>query len=217
MPKKLSTNPKADAARERKADKKKEEKERSDKATDDAKWQDNDVFNAKKSQRKDEKEQKRLAMLQRKQEAKSMLEQEESTQPGKSAVSGASAKVTRAHIAEEKQRQASSQKKKEKPKEAEDEIFTEGNPNREMAELLAKSGAIEARNVEEAISVLSIGGSASADKHPEKRMKAAYTAFEAERLPQLKAENPNFRLSQLKQMLRKEWLKSPDNPMNQMS
>ena len=52
MPKKLSTNPKADAARERKADKKKEEKERSDKATDDAKWQDNDVFNAKKSQRK---------------------------------------------------------------------------------------------------------------------------------------------------------------------
>ena len=53
------------------------------------------------------------------------------------------------------------------------------------------------------------------DKHPEKRMKAAYEAFEKERLPQLKAEYNNLRLSQLKQMLRKEWMKSPDNPMNQ--
>ena len=54
----------------------------------------------------------------------------------------------------------------------------------------------------------------SVDKHPEKRMKAAYEDFENERLPQLKAENPSMRLSQLKQMLRKEWQKSPDNPLN---
>ena len=54
----------------------------------------------------------------------------------------------------------------------------------------------------------------SVDKHPEKRMKAAYEEFESVRLPQLKAENPNLRLSQLKQMLRKEWMKSPDNPLN---
>ena len=53
------------------------------------------------------------------------------------------------------------------------------------------------------------------DMHPEKRMKAAYEEFEKERLPQLKAENGNLRLSQLKQMLRKEWMKSPMNPFNQ--
>ncbi len=53
------------------------------------------------------------------------------------------------------------------------------------------------------------------DKHPEKRMKAAYDQFEKDRLPELKAENPNMRLSQLKQMLRKEWLKHPSNPFNQ--
>lgn len=53
------------------------------------------------------------------------------------------------------------------------------------------------------------------DKHPEKRMKAAYTAFEEITMPQLKAENPTLRLSQLKQLLRKEWLKSPQNPLNQ--
>lgn len=45
-------------------------------------------------------------------------------------------------------------------------------------------------------------------------MKAAYTEFEERELPRLKAENPNLRLSQLKQMLRKEWQKSPDNPLN---
>ena len=34
-------------------------------------------------------------------------------------------------------------------------------------------------------------------------------------MPRLKAENPNMRLSQLKQMLKKDWMKSPENPMNQ--
>ena len=53
------------------------------------------------------------------------------------------------------------------------------------------------------------------DKHPEKRMKAAYLAYEEVNLPRLKAENPNLRLSQLKQMLKKDWNKSPENPLNQ--
>ena len=75
--------------------------------------------------------------------------------------------------------------------------------------------AHSARNVEEAIQVLDAGASPTADKHPEKRLKSAYTAFEEIRLPQLKAEHPTLRLSQLKQMLRKEWLKAPENPLNQ--
>lgn len=53
------------------------------------------------------------------------------------------------------------------------------------------------------------------DRHPERRMKAAFTAFEEVNLPRLKQENPNMRLSQLKQLLKKEWMKSPENPMNQ--
>lgn len=48
----------------------------------------------------------------------------------------------------------------------------------------------------------------------EKRMKAAFEDFESLRLPQLKLENPSMRLSQLKQLLRKEWQKHPDNPLN---
>lgn len=46
-------------------------------------------------------------------------------------------------------------------------------------------------------------------------MKAAYLAFEERRLPEIKTEYPNMRLSQWKQILKKEWLKSPENPLNQ--
>lgn len=52
------------------------------------------------------------------------------------------------------------------------------------------------------------------DLHPEKRMKAAFTAYEERRLKELKIEKPSLRLSQLKQMIFKEWQKSPENPLN---
>jgi hypothetical protein len=53
------------------------------------------------------------------------------------------------------------------------------------------------------------------ERHPERRMKSAYLAFEQRMMPILKQENPTLRLSQLNQLLQKEWKKSPDNPMNQ--
>lgn len=89
----------------------------------------------------------------------------------------------------------------------------EENPNQQMAALMAAEGAVEARSVEDAIAVLNVSGT-PVDRHPEKRMKAAYSAFEERELPRLKQENPNMRLSQLKQLLKKDWMKSPENPMN---
>lgn len=53
------------------------------------------------------------------------------------------------------------------------------------------------------------------DRHPERRMKAAFAAYEETNMPRLKQENPNMRLSQLKQQLKKEWNKAPENPLNQ--
>lgn len=53
------------------------------------------------------------------------------------------------------------------------------------------------------------------DRHPERRMKAAFLAYEEANMSRLKQENPNMRLSQLKQQLKKEWTKSPENPLNQ--
>ena len=45
-------------------------------------------------------------------------------------------------------------------------------------------------------------------------MAGAFKAFEEARMPCVKKENPGMRMSQLKQMIRKEWVKSPDNPTN---
>ncbi|NWQ84014.1 CC124 protein, partial [Columbina picui] len=89
------------------------------------------------------------------------------------------------------------------------EVPLEENINRRALE----EGSVEARTIEDAIAVLSV--TTDLDRHPERRMKAAFTAFEELNLPRLKQENPNMRLSQLKQLLKKEWMKSPENPMNQ--
>ena len=52
------------------------------------------------------------------------------------------------------------------------------------------------------------------DKHPEKRLKAAYNEFLENNLQRVKDENKGLKLSQHKQILWKEWLKSPSNPLN---
>jgi len=82
-------------------------------------------------------------------------------------------------------------------------------------ELTAKGevdSVIEARSVEEAISTL---GVSEVDRNPEKRLKAAFTAYEAVNLPILRQENPSLKLSQVKELLWKQWLKAPENPLNQ--
>lgn len=63
--------------------------------------------------------------------------------------------------------------------------------------------------------LVSSTGPEDVDHHPERRMKAAFAAYEEANMPRLKKENPNMRLSQLKQQLKKEWMKSPENPLNQ--
>lgn len=52
------------------------------------------------------------------------------------------------------------------------------------------------------------------DKHPEKRMKAAFRAFEAANIARVKSENPSLKMSQWHQIIYKEWLKSDQNPIN---
>ena len=53
------------------------------------------------------------------------------------------------------------------------------------------------------------------DRHPEKRLKAAFKTYEQAQLIIMKVENPSLKLSQLKQIIFKNWQKSPDNPLNQ--
>lgn len=58
-------------------------------------------------------------------------------------------------------------------------------------------------------------GSSGPEKHPEKRQKAAYKAYEERMLVELKEEMPGLKLSQYKNKIFDMWQKSPDNPMNQ--
>lgn len=77
-----------------------------------------------------------------------------------------------------------------------------------------------ASNIDDALLIMesssgSLNTVSGIDRHPERRMKAAYAAFEEKQLPILKKENPTLRLSQLKEILYKMWQKSPENPFNQ--
>lgn len=70
--------------------------------------------------------------------------------------------------------------------------------------------------MDEAIGLLSVGDSKEGGgKHPERRAKAAYKAFEAATLPILKQDHPGLKLSQYKEKLWEMWRKSPENPLNQ--
>ncbi|XP_068961469.1 coiled-coil domain-containing protein 124 [Petaurus breviceps papuanus] len=212
MPKKFQgENTKSAAARARKAEAKAAADAKRQQELEDAYWKDDDKHVMRKEQRKEEKEKRRLEQLERKKELQRLLEEEDSKLKGKSPKPLTPGKVTRAQIEEtlrRDQQQKENEETVDKPK-SHLEVPLEENVNRRIPE----EGSVEARTIEDAIAVLSVND--DSDRHPERRMKAAFTAFEELHLPRLKKENPNMRLSQLKQLLKKEWMRSPDNPMNQ--
>lgn len=213
MPKKFKgENSKAVEARARKATQKDEEELRKQEQLEDEYWKDDDKHLQKKLQRKEDKEKKKTEQLERKKEAQKILDEEQAaiaSKPGSKAgppkLTRAEAEVHRLNVAEV-DKAAVAATAKVNVQEQEPEI--EENVNRIVIE------GDHARTVEEALSVLGVG-EGEVDMHPEKRMRAAYLAFEEKNLPILKQENPNLRLSQLKQLLKKDWAKSPENPLNQ--
>ncbi|KAK0093671.1 hypothetical protein PV326_012942 [Microctonus aethiopoides] len=203
MPKKfVGENSKAVAARARKAAIKDAENSKKAQEAEDKAWQDDDKQLLKKKQKQEELEKKRLQQLEKKAEAKALLEKELATIKigGKQPAS----KITRAEInaVTEKRNQVAMKKKDE------DEKPLEENLNRIVLE------GETAHGIDEALSILSTKDP-EVDRHPEKRMKAAYASFEERMMPIIKENNPTLRLSQLKQLLKKEWMKSPENPLNQ--
>uniref|UniRef100_A0AC35EYM2 Coiled-coil domain-containing protein 124 n=1 Tax=Panagrolaimus sp. PS1159 TaxID=55785 RepID=A0AC35EYM2_9BILA len=218
MGKKLTENTKAVAARARKAETKAEENVKKQKAKEDAKWVDEDKALQKKQQRKEEEERKRLEALQRKQELKAAYEEDMNKAAASKGKVQAPPKVTQAAIHAQKEAEKKAQEEEDRIRAAQAQKIEV--PTAEIEENMNRLDldALQARNVDEAIKALSSsGGAAAIDKHPEKRLRSAYTTFEETRLPQLKIDHPTFRLSQLRQILKKEWQKSPENPLNQRS
>ncbi|XP_018495683.1 coiled-coil domain-containing protein 124 [Galendromus occidentalis] len=207
MPKKLSTNQKSVDARARKDAAKQAEKDRVLKAKEDELWRDDDKQIAKKQARKEEKERKDAEERERKREREKLLQEEMAQLKGKEA-SKPPPKVTRAQI--EKTLLAGGSATPKQDNVVEQTLVLE-NLNR------IEGDAHTARTLDEAITLMGNLNTAETliDRHPERRLKATFEAFEEARLSSLKSEYPNMRLSQLRQMIRKEWQRSPENPLNQ--
>ncbi|VVT58772.1 uncharacterized protein SAPINGB_P006376 [Magnusiomyces paraingens] len=87
----------------------------------------------------------------------------------------------------------------------------------------AKESTLHASGIDDALAALELTGSkasgnkADVERHPERRYKAAHAAYEEQRLPELKLEHPGLRMQQYKELIHKEFEKSPENPFNQVS
>ena len=83
-----------------------------------------------------------------------------------------------------------------------------------------KGATLSASGIDNALDALSLTTNANTTKierHPERRFKAAYAAYEARRMPELEAERPGLRRNQRVEVIRKEFEKSEENPFNQVS
>lgn len=205
MPKKfLGENSKAVAARQRKKSVKGAGEVKVQKEVDDDFWREDNKNVNKKLKRKEELESKKRQQLEKKAENKAMLEDELKSIEGKKKQIS---KITCTEIYNNTTGSVSG-----KCKELKSHI------DEPLEENVNRLQPIEiATTVDEALAMLSVNDDVPIeldDRHPEKRRNAAYLAFKEKHLPRLKIENPTFRISQLKQLLFKEWGKSPENPLN---
>lgn len=212
MPKKMGENSKAVEARERKQAEKKATAAKAAKEAEDKLWADDDKNLAKKKQKKEEEERKKQQLLAKKEENKKLLDAEMNsiTTTGKVSIQ----KITRAQINEETERRNRNieliNKANNKPAAV---AVVKDDPLVENLNRVVLDSQVAA-TVDEAITVLNDCQITDDDKHPEKRMKAAYRVYEEAQLPRIKSENPSLKLSQLKQILFKDWQRSPENPLN---
>ncbi|RDL35820.1 Uncharacterized protein BP5553_06432 [Venustampulla echinocandica] len=84
------------------------------------------------------------------------------------------------------------------------------------------AAALNASGIDNALDALSLTSSSAAakiEKHPERRFKAAYAAFEERRLAEMDEDGSGqgLRQNQKKDRVRKEFEKSGENPFNQVS
>ncbi|PSC73388.1 putative tRNA N6-adenosine threonylcarbamoyltransferase isoform A [Micractinium conductrix] len=207
-------------ARSRKADAKKSNQVAAEKKQEDEYWDQHSNPKAKRDTKREEQEKQREEAAKKKAEAKRLAAEEEAALAAaakKKAAKPQAAKVTAAQLAYQREREQAEQRELAAQKALETKrMVTEeehaaallvANRNRE-------EGVVEARSVDAALEALTLDGS-PADRHPEKRAKAAWEAYYAEQLEVMKQEKPGLRLMQYKSMIFDRWQKDPRNPRNQ--
>jgi hypothetical protein len=84
-----------------------------------------------------------------------------------------------------------------------------------------KATALNATGIDNALDALSLTADTGAkiDKHPERRFKAAFAAYEERRLNEMDQDGSGqgLRQNQKREKIRKEFEKSEENPFNQVS
>ncbi|KAL8158838.1 hypothetical protein V2J09_000375 [Rumex salicifolius] len=227
MPKKMGVNSKAEEARARKSAAESDRKVREEKDKEEKYWREAEGSKSKAAKKKEEEAEKRAEAAAKKAEARRLAEQEEMElekamkKPDKKTgrVSIPVPKVTEAELRRRKEeedaallKKAEETKKKQRRTAAEEEyerMILVSNTNRD-------DSIIEAHSLDEALAKITVTDDLPADKHPEKRLKAAFKAYEEAELPKLKEEKPGLTHTQYKDMLWKSWKKSPDNPLNKV-
>ncbi|CAO2815687.1 unnamed protein product [Amaranthus hypochondriacus] len=229
MPKKMGVNSKAEEAKARKAAAEAEKKDKVAKQKEDNYWREAEGPKSKAAKKREEDEQKRAEAAAKKAEARRLAEQEEKelqkslSKPDKKAnrVMGAVVpKVTEAELRRRKEKEEEELKKKAEEAKKKQSRMAEEQEYEKIVLIENKNrddNVIEAHSVEEALAQISINESLPVDKHPEKRLKASFKAFEEAELPRLKAEKPGLTHTQYKEMIWKLWKKSPDNPLNRVA
>jgi hypothetical protein len=84
-----------------------------------------------------------------------------------------------------------------------------------------KATALNASGIDNALDALSLTADSAAkiDRHPERRFKAAFAAYEERRLKEMEVDGSGqgLRQNQKREKIRKEFEKSEENPFNQAS
>ncbi|KAL1983315.1 hypothetical protein VTN96DRAFT_10456 [Rasamsonia emersonii] len=191
--KKMGENAKKAAGNARKAEaaaQKKAAEEAKRKAEEDKLWEQGTKSNAKK----EAEAAKKAEAARRKAERDALLAAEEASLPSKAKGAGAKTaqKKTRGTL---------------------DLSQLDGDPSSKKAPTLNASGI---ENALDALSLTTSPDTTKVDRHPERRYKAAYAAYEARRLPEIEKEHPGLRRQQRIEICKKEFDKSPENPFNQV-
>ncbi|KAF3321140.1 Coiled-coil domain-containing protein [Carex littledalei] len=227
MPKKMGVNTKAEAARARRSATEAERKEKDTRDKEETYWRDAEGPKSRAAKKREEEAEKRAEAAARRAEIRKLAEQEQQQlekmarkpTPKESRVSIPVPKVTAAELAKRQeeeqqrlQREAEATKKRQSriaDEEEYEKMVLVSNTNRD-------DSIIEAHSVDDALTKMTITEPVLApDRHPERRLKATFKAFEEAELPKLKEEKPGLTLNQYKDMIWKMWKKSPDNPLNQ--
>ncbi|EEB08753.1 HMG-box [Schizosaccharomyces japonicus yFS275] len=135
------------------------------------------------------------------------------------------AKNSRKKEEEAEKRRLAAERKAERARLEKEEM--DSLPNKGKKQPAKKGGRFDipsvetfsAHNLDDALDLLSLDKKSKdeLERHPERRFKAAYTAYKEKRLPEIRKEQPGMRLNQYEDLMYKEFQKHPDNPFNKFT